>query len=60
MEDEFVDRFEELYRVGYRAAYAILGNRHDAEECAQEALARLLTRWVRVRTYTRLQARFHG
>lgn len=51
VEDEFVDRFEELYRVGYRAAYAILGNRHDAEECAQEAMARLLTRWVRVRTY---------
>lgn len=51
MEDEFVDRFEELYRVGYRAAYAVIGNRHEAEECAQEALARLLTRWVRVRTY---------
>lgn len=51
MEDEFVDRFEELYRVGYRAAYAILGDRHESEECAQEALARLLTRWPRVRTY---------
>jgi RNA polymerase sigma factor (sigma-70 family) len=51
VEDEFVDRFEELYRVGYRAAFAILGNRHEAEECAQEALARLLARWLRVRAY---------
>jgi RNA polymerase sigma factor (sigma-70 family) len=51
VEDDFVNRFEELYRIGYRAAYGILGNRDEAEECAQEALARLLARWIRVNTY---------
>jgi len=51
VEDDFVDRFEELYGVAYRAAYGVLGNRHEAEECAQESLARLLTRWPRVNTY---------
>ncbi|MFN8022494.1 MAG: sigma-70 family RNA polymerase sigma factor [Acidimicrobiales bacterium] len=47
----FVDRFEELHRVAYRAAYAVLGNRTDAQDCAQEALARALVRWRTVSEY---------
>jgi RNA polymerase sigma factor (sigma-70 family) len=47
----FVDRFEELHRVAYRAAYAVLGRRADAEDCAQEALARALVRWRSVQGY---------
>jgi RNA polymerase sigma factor (sigma-70 family) len=41
----FVGRFAELYRIAYRVAYAPLGSRAEAEECAQEALARALVRW---------------
>jgi RNA polymerase sigma factor (sigma-70 family) len=51
MDESFVARFEELYGVGYRASFAVLGNRADAEECAQEACARALVRWRRVQTY---------
>jgi RNA polymerase sigma factor (sigma-70 family) len=47
----FVDQFSELHRVGYRAAYAVLGRRADAEDCTQEALARALVRWNRVHAY---------
>lgn len=47
----FVDRFEELHAVGYRAAFAVLGRRADAEDCAQEALARALVRWRSVSAY---------
>ena len=48
MDGGFVDRFEELYAVGYRAGYAVLGRRAEAEDCAQEAMARALARWDRV------------
>lgn len=48
MEGGFAERFEELFGVGYRAGYAVLGSRVDAEDCAQEALARALARWRRV------------
>jgi len=34
--------------VGYRAGYAVLGRRAEAEDCAQEATARALARWSRV------------
>lgn len=47
----FAERFEELYGVGYRAAFAVLGQRAEAEDCAQEALARALVRWSRVEGY---------
>ena len=46
--DDFVDRFDELFAVGYRAGYAVLGRRAEAEDCAQEAMARALARWSRV------------
>jgi len=48
MDVGFVGRFDELYAVGYRAGYAVLGRRADAEDCAQEACARALARWERV------------
>ena len=48
MDQSFVAHFDELYRVGYRASFAVLGSRADAEECAQEACARALVRWRRV------------
>ncbi len=47
----YVDRFEELHRVAYRAAFAVLGRRADAQDCAQEALARALVRWRTVADY---------
>lgn len=47
----FVDRFAELHRAAYRAAFAVLGRRADAQDCAQEALARALVRWRTVAPY---------
>jgi RNA polymerase sigma factor (sigma-70 family) len=41
---DFVARFGELFGVAYRASYPILGSREEAEDVAQEALARLLAR----------------
>lgn len=42
---DFVDRFDEMFRVSYRAAYAVLGDRRDAEDVAQDSLAKALVRW---------------
>lgn len=50
----FEQAFEDLYRLAYRVAYRILGDRGDAEDVAQEALARAFLRW------TRLQERPEG
>jgi RNA polymerase sigma-70 factor (sigma-E family) len=47
----FDDRFDELYRVAYRAAFGVFGERAEAEDCAQDALARLLIAWPRVEDY---------
>jgi hypothetical protein len=43
----FVDQFEELFAIAYRASFAILGERGEAEDCAQDALAKALARWSR-------------
>ena len=51
MDGGFVERFDDLYAVAYRAGFAVLGRRADAEDCAQEALARALVRWDRVADY---------
>jgi RNA polymerase sigma-70 factor (sigma-E family) len=40
--------FHDLYRLAYRVAYRILGDRGDAEDVAQEALARTAQRWSRL------------
>jgi RNA polymerase sigma-70 factor (sigma-E family) len=37
--------FDDLYRLAYRVAFRILGDRPDAEDVAQEALARAALRW---------------
>src|ERR1700729_1737629 len=39
--------FAGLYRLAYRVAFRILGDRGDAEDVAQEALARACLRWSR-------------
>ncbi len=43
---EFEVAFEGLYRLAYRVAYRIVGAREDAEDIAQEALARAAVRWT--------------
>jgi RNA polymerase sigma-70 factor (sigma-E family) len=41
----FDERFDALSAIAYRVAYRLLGNRPEAEEVAQEALARAFARW---------------
>jgi RNA polymerase sigma-70 factor (sigma-E family) len=40
--------FADLYRLAYRVAYRILGDRAEAEDIAQEALARATLRWAKL------------
>jgi RNA polymerase sigma factor (sigma-70 family) len=42
---DFDDRFDALAAIAYRVAFRMLGDRGDAEEVAQEALARAYARW---------------
>ena len=44
----FEDAFDELYRLGYKVAYRLLGERAPAQDAAQEALARAFAAWRRV------------
>ena len=44
----FDECFTPLVTIGYRVAFRILGNRAEAEDVAQEALARAFVRWKRV------------
>lgn len=43
--DDYVSHFEEMFAVAYRAAFAVLGDRGDAEDCAQDTLAKALVKW---------------
>ena len=45
---DFDVAFAGLYERAYKVAYRILGNRGDAEEVAQEALARAFERWTKL------------
>jgi len=45
---DFEDRFDALAAVAYRVAHRLLGDREDAEDVAQEALARAYARWPSV------------
>ena len=47
--DGFDLAFENLYRLAYRVAYRILGDQGDAEDVAQETLARAVVRWPRLK-----------
>jgi RNA polymerase sigma-70 factor (sigma-E family) len=40
--------FADLYRLAYRVGFRILGDRSDAEDVAQETLARAALRWSRL------------
>jgi RNA polymerase sigma-70 factor (sigma-E family) len=45
---DFEAAFEDLYRLAYRVAFRIVGTREDAEDVAQESLARAAVRWTRL------------
>jgi RNA polymerase sigma-70 factor (sigma-E family) len=47
----FDDDFAVLYRAAYRVAFRLLGDRTEAEDVAQEALARTYVRWRTVEAY---------
>ena len=47
----FEEQFEELYTRAYGVAYQLLGRRSEAEDVAQETLARAFVRWRKVRGY---------
>jgi RNA polymerase sigma factor (sigma-70 family) len=47
----FDERFDALSVLAYRVAFRLLGNRADAEEVAQETLARAFARWRKVSAY---------
>ncbi len=44
----FDDAFPDLYRLAYRVSFRLLGDRGDAEDAAQEALARSHVHWARL------------
>jgi RNA polymerase sigma-70 factor (sigma-E family) len=47
----FEDRFDELAALAYRIGYRLLGDREEARDVAQEAMARAYARWRRVSRY---------
>jgi RNA polymerase sigma-70 factor (sigma-E family) len=47
----FDEAFAALYAAAYRVAFRLLGNRTEAEDVAQEALARAYVRWRTVEEY---------
>jgi RNA polymerase sigma-70 factor (sigma-E family) len=47
----FEEAFEDLYLRAYGVAFQLLGRRSEAEDVAQETLARAFVRWRRIRGY---------
>ena len=47
-EMSFDEAFTSLYALAYRVAYRVVGQREEATDIAQEALARAAVRWNRV------------
>jgi RNA polymerase sigma-70 factor (sigma-E family) len=47
----FEEAFEDLYLRAYGVAFQLLGRRSEAEDVAQETLARAFVRWRRIRNY---------
>jgi RNA polymerase sigma factor (sigma-70 family) len=48
---DFDARFDELAQIAYRVAFRLTGSRSDAEDIAQESLARASFRWPKVEGY---------
>jgi len=46
---EFDDSYPELFQVAYRVAYRLLGDRGEAEDVAQDTMARACVQWSVVR-----------
>ena len=47
----FEEAFEDLYGRAYSVAFQLLGRRTEAEDVAQEALARAFVHWRKIRAY---------
>lgn len=47
----FEERFDALAAISYKVAYRLVGDRADAEDLAQEALARAYASWRKVSGY---------
>ena len=43
------DNFGALYRIAFRVAYRILGSQAEAEDIAQDTMAKAYSRWWRIR-----------
>lgn len=50
MTTTYDESFAGLYRISFRVAYRILGSSAEAEDVAQETLAKAYTRWWRVKS----------
>jgi RNA polymerase sigma-70 factor (sigma-E family) len=48
-DEGFDASFPRLYQLAYRTGYRMLGERSEAEDVAQEAMARALVRWPALR-----------
>ena len=46
---DYDERFDELAQLAYRVAFRIVGQREEARDIAQEAMARAYARWPKVR-----------
>jgi RNA polymerase sigma factor (sigma-70 family) len=47
----FEEAFDDLYTRAYGVAFQLLGRRSEAEDVAQETLARAFVRWRKIRSY---------
>ena len=49
MSTSYDEQFAGLYRISFRVAYRILGSAAEAEDVAQETMAKAYSRWWRIR-----------
>ncbi len=47
--ETYDDNFGALYRIAFRVAYRILGQQAEAEDIAQDTMAKAYSRWWRIR-----------
>jgi RNA polymerase sigma-70 factor (sigma-E family) len=47
--ETYDDNFGALYRIAFRVAYRILGQQAEAEDVAQDTMAKAYSRWWRIR-----------